>query len=253
MGNGKKGCLASVFWKIFVPLVVIAIVLIAVVLILATGPAVTYPAPTFDKRDTGVMASVVTRLARSLVDKEGRVVETAELHLSQNEVRILLNAMMRDDREDAPETVPYAAMWEDGKLRVFFSAQFSSGKAANLFVELAPHVDEGQLTIVPGSGSVGQLPLPRFALDKAARFLEKEAMSREKVRTAISPFSSIEPGENGSLVLMFDPRDVNAVVRVLRSAGGEDAEDEDDEEDDDEYDDDDNSEDIDAEDDPDEE
>ena len=232
MGNGKKGCLASFFWKVFLPLVVLAIVLIAVVLILATGPVVTYPAPTFDKRDTGVMAGVVTRLARSLVDKEGRVVETAELHLSQNEVRILLNAMMRDDREDAPETVPYAATWEDGKLRVFFSAQLSSGKAANLFVELTPYVNEGQLTIVPGSGSVGQLPLPRFALDKAARFLEKEAMDREKVRTAISPFSCIEPGENGSLVLMFDPRDVNAVVRVLRSAGGEDVEDEEDDDDD---------------------
>ena len=36
----KKGCLASFFWKVFVPLVVVAIVLIAVVLILATGPAV---------------------------------------------------------------------------------------------------------------------------------------------------------------------------------------------------------------------
>ena len=251
MGNGKKGCLASFFWKVFLPLVVIAIVLVAVVLILATGPVVTYPAPTFDKRDTGVMAGVVTRLARSLVDKEGRVVETAELHLTQNEVQTLLNAMMRDDREDAPETVPYAVMWEDGKVRVFFSAQLSSGKAANLFVELAPHVDEGQLTIVPGSGTLGQLPLPRFALDKAARFLEKEAMNREKVRTAISPFSCIEPGENGSLVLMFDPRDVNAVVRVLRSAGGEDAEDEDDEED--EEDEDEDSEDIDGEDEFDEE
>ena len=243
MGNGKKGCLASVFWKIFVPLVVIAIVLIAVVLILATGPVVAYPAPTFDSRDTGVMAGVVTRLARSLVDKEGRVVETAELHLSQNEVQILLNAMMRDDREDAPETVPYAVMWEDGSVRVFFSASLASGKAANLFVELAPHVNDGKLTIVPGSGSVGRLPLPRFALDKAARFLEKEAMSREKVRTAISPFSRIEPGDNGSLVLMFDPRDVNAVVRVLRSAGGEDAEDEDEEDDDEEYDDEDSGED----------
>lgn len=253
MSKEKKGCLASFFWKVFLPLVVLAIVLVAVVLILATGPAVTYPAPKFDGRDTGVMAGVVTRLARSLVDKEGRVVETAELHLSQNEVQTLLNAMMRDDREDAPETVPYAVMWEDGKVRVFFSAQLSSGKAANLFVELAPHVDRGQLTIVPGSGTLGQLPLPRFALNKAARFLEKEAMSREKVRTAISPFSCIEPGENGSLVLMFDPRDVNAVVRVLRSAGGENAEDEDEEEDEeDEYEDND-SEDIDAGDDPDEE
>ena len=235
MSKEKKGCLASFFWKVFLPLIVVAIVLIVVLALLATGPVVAYPAPTFDNRDTGVMAGVVTRLARSLVDKEGRVVETAELHLSRNEVQILLNAMMRDDRDDAPETVPYAVMWEDGKVRVFFSATLTSGKAANIFVELAPHVDEGQLTIVPGSGSVGRLPLPRFALDKAARFLEKEAMSREKVRTAISPFSRIEPGENGSLVLMFDPRDVNAVVRVLRSAGGEyagdkDAEDEEDQE-----------------------
>ena len=247
MGNGKKGCLAAFFWKVILPLVVVAIVLIAVVLILATGPVVAYPAPTFDSRDTGVMAGVVTRLARSLVDKEGRVVETAELHLSQNEVQTLMNAIMRDDREDAPETVPYAAVWEDGTLRLFFSAPLRPGKAANLFVELAPHVDGGQLHLVPGGGSVGKLPLPRFALEKAARFVEKEAMDREKVRTAISPFSSIEPGANGSLVLMFDPRDVNAVVRVLRSAGGEDAEDDEDDEDD-EYDDDDDSEDIDGDD-----
>ena len=237
MGNGKKGCLASVWWKVLLPLILIVIVLLVVVLILATGPAVTYPAPAFDKRhDTGVIAGVITRLARSLVDKEGRVVETAELHLSQNEVQTLMNAMMQDDSEDAPETVPYAAVWEGGVLRLFFSAPLRSGKAANLFVELAPHVEEGELRLVPGGGSVGKLPLPRFALDKAARFLEKEAMSREKVRTAISPFSRIEPGENGSLVLMFDPRDVNAVVRVLRSAGGEDAgedrEDDDDEDDD---------------------
>ena len=243
MGNGKKGCLASIFWKVLLPLILIAIILLVVALVLATGPAVSYPAPTFDKRyDTGVIAGVITRLARSLVDKEGRVVETAELHLSQNEVQTLMNAMMRDDSENAPETVPYAAVWEDGALRLFFSAPLRSGRAANLFVELAPHVDEGQLRLVPGGGSVGRLPLPRFVLDKAARFLEKEAMSREKVRTSLSPFSSIDPGENGSLVLMFDPRDVNAVVRVLRSASGEDA---DDDGDDDEYEDDD-SEDIDG-------
>ncbi len=252
MATKEKGCfsrLLKVFLILLAALIVLAIVLVA----LAIGTPESYPAPIFDGRAKGIMAGTVTRLARSLVDKEGRVVDVAELHLTKKEVQTLLNAMMRDDREDAPETVPYAVMWEDGKVRVFFSAQLSSGKAANLFVELAPHVDRGQLTIVPGSGTLGQLPLPRFALNKAARFLEKEAMSREKVRTAISPFSCIEPGENGSLVLMFDPRDVNAVVRVLRSAGGENAGDEDEEEDEeDEYEDND-SEDIDGGDDPDEE
>ena len=44
MAKEKKGCLASLFLKVLLPLLVIAIVLIAVVLILATGPAVTYPA-----------------------------------------------------------------------------------------------------------------------------------------------------------------------------------------------------------------
>ena len=97
---------------------------------------------------------------------------------------------------------------------------------------------------VESAAGLGKAVDKAFALDKAARFLEKEAMSREKVRTAISPFSRIEPGDNGSLVLMFDPRDVNAVVRVLRSAGGEDAEEEEDEKDDDEeYDDEDSGED----------
>ena len=128
--------------------------------------------------------------------------------------------MLRDDSEDAPETVPYAVIWEDGRIRTFLSAQSESGdKAINFFIELTPYVDDGQLTIIPGSGSIGKLSMPRFALDKAAQWIEKAAMDREKIRTTLSAFTCIEPGEDGTLVLMFDPRDVNTVVRILRSAG----------------------------------
>lgn len=234
MKNGKRGCLASIFLKVVLPLLILAAILIVVAVILAIGPETSYPAPKIDGRDAGTMAGIVTRLARSLVDKEGRVVETAELRLTQNEVQTLLDAMMRDESENAPETVPYAAAWEDGRLQVFFCGSLQSGKAVNVFVELAPYVTDGQLRLVPGAGSVGKLPLPRFALEKGARLLAQEAMKREKIRTSLSPFSRIEPGPNGSLVMMFDPRDVNAVVRVLRSAGGEEAGDEDDEDEEDE-------------------
>ena len=234
MSREKRGCFASLFWKAVLLLIVVTVVLLVVLVVMMIGPVVTYPAPTFDNRDTGVMAGVVTRLARSLVDKEGRVVETAELRLTKNEVRTLINAMLRDDSENAPETVPYAVTWEDGMIRVFLSTPLKSGKkAVNFFIELAPYVDNGQLGIVPGAGTVGKLPMPHFVLDAAARLIVKEAMKREKIRTAVSPFSRIEPGENGSLVMMFDPRDVNAVVRVLRSAGGEEEEEADDEEDED--------------------
>ena len=234
MSKEKRGCFASLLLKLILLLILITVVLLIVLVVMITGPVVTYPAPTFDNRDTGVMANVVTRLARSLVDKEGRVVETAELRLTKNEVQTLINAMIRDDREDAPETVPYAVTWEDGMIRVFLSTPINSGKkAVNFFIEFAPYVDNGQLGIVPGAGTVGKLPMPRFVLNNAAQLIVKEAMKREKVRTAVSPFSRIEPGEKGSLVMMFDPRDVNAVVRVLRSAGGEEEADEEDDEDED--------------------
>ena len=44
-------------------------------------------------------------------------------------------------------------------------------------------------------------------------------MKRERIRTTLSAFKRIEPGENSTLILMFDPRDVNTVVRILKSAG----------------------------------
>ena len=235
----KKGCFSR-FLIVFLVLLAVLIVLAIVLVALAIGTPVSYPAPKFDSRDTGVMASVVTRLARSLVDKEGRVVETAELHLRQNEVQTLLNAMMRDDREDAPETVPFAVIWEDGMIHAHLSAPIRSrsalfsGKALNLFVELTPYVDDGQLTIEPGSGSIGKLTMSRFALNKLARLMEQEAMNREKIRTTLSAFQCIEPDDNGGLVLMFDPRDVNTVVRILKSAGQNPRESSDEEDEDDE-------------------
>ena len=203
----------------------VLIVLTIVLGILVNGTPVSYPAPKFDARAKGVMAGVITRLARSLVDKEGRVVETAVLKLSQNEVQTLLDAMMRDDSKNAPETVPYALIWDDAKIRFFYSSlndsyyPFFSGKAVNLLVELTPYVDDGQLAIDPGSGSLGKIQIPRFALNRLARWIEKDMMSREKIRTTLSAFKRIEPGEDGTLVLMFDPRDVNTVVRILKSAG----------------------------------
>ena len=220
----KKGCFLRAL-KVVLVLLIVLVVLLVSLFLLATGAPVSYPAPKFDSRAKGVMAGVITRLARSLVDKEGRVVETAELHLTQKEVQTLLDAMMRDDREDAPEIVPYAVIWEDGRIRFFFSSlsdsrhPFLFGKAVNLFVELMPQVDDGKLAIDPGSGSVGRLPIPSFALNKLSRWLEKDMMSRENVRTTLSAFKRIEPGDDGTLVLMFDPRDVNTVIRILKSAG----------------------------------
>ena len=244
MAAKEKGCFLK-FLKIFLLLLLVLVVLAVSIFLLATGDPVSYPAPEFDGRAKGVMAGVITRLARSLVDKEGRVVEIAELHLTQNEVQTLLNAMLRDDRKVAPETVPYALIWDDGRIRVFYSCSLRFGRAANLFIELTPHVDDGKLTIAPGSGSIGKLPMSQRAMNKLARWAEKEAMSREKIRTALSAFKRIEPDDNGGLVLMFDPRDVNTVVRILKSAGedpsavadeDEDEWDEEDEEDEDETD-----------------
>ena len=220
----KKGCFSRLL-KVFLVLLAVLIILLITLFFLATGAPVSYPVPKFDGRAKGLMAGAVTRLARSLVDKEGRVVETAELHLTQNEVQALLDAMMRDDREDAPETVPYAVVWDEGMIRFFYSQPSDaaippfSGKAVNLLVELTPHVDDGRLTIEPGSGSIGKLPIPRFALNKLARWMERDMMSRERIRTSLSAFKRIEPGEDGTLLLMFDPRDVNTVIRILKSAG----------------------------------
>ena len=220
----KKGCFSRLL-KVFLVLLAVLIILLITLFFLATGAPVSYPAPKFDGRAKGLMAGAVTRLARSLVDKEGRVVETAELHLTQNEVQALLDAMMRDDREDAPETVPYAVVWDEGMIRFFYSQPSDaaippfSGKAVNLLVELTPYVDDGRLTIEPGSGSIGKLPIPRFALNKLARWMERDMMSRERIRTSLSAFKRIEPGEDGTLLLMFDPRDVNTVIRILKSAG----------------------------------
>ena len=242
MASGK-GCFLRLL-KIIGILLIVLIVLLVSLFLLATGTPTSYPAPKFDKSDTGVVANIITRLARSLVDKEGRVVETAVLKLSQDEVQTLLNAAIAKADNLEHETLPYAAIWDAGKLHVHLSVPVSAGRAANLFVELSPVVDQGNLTLIPGGGSMGHFPMPHAMLNYAAKRLAADAMRNDSVRTTLSAFIRIEPGEDGTLLLMFDPRDVNTVVRVLRSAGSSDEEEDAEDEDDDSEDDSDDSEEI---------
>jgi hypothetical protein len=226
MASGK-GCFFTSL-KILCLLLIVLILVLAALFFLATGSPTAYPAPKFDGGDTGVVANIVTRLARSLVDKEGRVVETAVLRLSRDEVQTLLNAAIAKANDRGHETLPYQATWENGNLHVVFSSDpLFAGRSVNLFLEVSPVVDNGELTLIPGSGSFGHFPMPRKALDSAARKLERAAMRNDNTRTSLSAFKRIEPGEDGTLLLMFDPRDVNTVVRVLRSAGAPPEEDRD--------------------------
>lgn len=217
MASGK-GCFSR-FLIVFLVLLIVTIILILTLFLLATGAPATYPAPKIDSRDTGVIASVITRLARSLVDKEGRVVETAVLKLSQSEVQTLLNAEIAKSIRPETQSLPYAVVWDAGRLQLHYSMPFSSGRAANISVEVSPLVDEGDLALIPGQGSIGKVPMPRAALNYAAKKLELMAMGDDSTRTALSAFKHIEPGEDGHLLLMFDPRDVNTVIRILKSAG----------------------------------
>jgi len=229
MASGK-GCFFRSLKIIGILLVVLAVLLVSFFL-LATGAPVSYPAPEFDKGDTGVVANIITRLARSLVDKEGRVVETAVLKLSQNEVQTLLDAALSKSEDAKHENVPYSVIWDEGRLHVHFSMPVSAGRAANLSVEVSPVVETGDLMLIPGGGSIGHFPMPHAMLNYAARKLTQAAMRNDSVRTTLSAFTRIEPDEDGKLLLMFDPRDVNTVVRILKSAGqdpGEDAEEDDD-------------------------
>jgi len=217
MASGK-GCLFRSL-KVLLILLIVLIVLLIAGFLLATGAPVSYPAPTFDGRDTGVVANVITRLARSLVDKEGRVVDTAVLKLSKSEVQTLLNAEIAKSIRVGTQSLPYAVVWDAGRLQLHYSMPVSSGRAANVSVEVSPVVDEGDLTLIPGQGSIGKIPMPHAGLNYAAKKLEKMAMMNDSVRTALSAFTRIEPGDDGTLLLMFDPRDVNTVIRILRSAG----------------------------------
>lgn len=215
--NGP-GCL-----KIFLIVLLIFLILIIgvpfLITYLAVGSSVSYPAPTLNARDKSTMANVITRLARSLVDKDGRVVETAVLNLSPDEVQTLVNAAIRSTNRKELDSLPYTAEWDNGRIRAYCSMELSTDKAANLYIEVTPIVDNGHLTLIPGRGKVGRLSLPRAGLHAAADKLAMAAMSNESVRTALSAFTRIEPGEDGTLVLTFDPRNVNTVVRILRSAG----------------------------------
>ncbi len=214
----KKGCFFKIL-KIFLVLLIALIVLLISLFFFATGAPATYPAPKIDSRDTGVIASVITRLARSLVDKEGRVVETAVLKLSQNEVQTLLNAEIAKSVRVETQSLPYAVVWDAGRLQLHYSMPVFSGRAANISVEVSPIIDEGDLTLIPGQGSIGKVPMPQAALNYAAKKLEQMAMGDDSTRTALSAFTRIEPSEDGHLLLMFDPRNVNTVIRILRSAG----------------------------------
>lgn len=215
----KSGCLKKILIGLAICLILVVILHIAA-FFLVVGAPVSYPAPKYGAGETSAIANIITRLARSLVDKEGRVVDTAVLKLSQKEVQTLIDAAVARSIRVETLSLPYSAVWDAGRLHVNYSMPTSlHGRAVNFALELSPYVEEGELTLIPGSGSAGRLPLPGFALDIAAEKLAEMAMQDDSTRTALSAFTRIEPGDDGTLLLMFDPRNVNTVVRVLKSAG----------------------------------
>ena len=191
----EKGCLVGLLKIIFIVLIVIVVAILSL-FFLATGSPATYPAPVFTGGDTGVVANIITRLARSLVDKEGRVVETAVLRLSESEVQTLLDAAIAKAIHNDPRPLPYQVTWEDGKLYVLFSSpSLFLGRAINLSVDFSPVVDNGVLTLTPGSGTFGHFPMPRKGMDTAAQRLEEAAMRNDNTRTALSALrSSVSAG-----------------------------------------------------------
>ena len=233
---GKRGCFLSIL-KVLLVLLIVLIVLAGTAFFLAVGWMRSYPPPKYGTGETSAVANIITRLARSLVDKEGRVVDTAVLKLSQKEVQTLIDAAIVRSIRVETLSLPYSAVWDAGRLHVHYSMPTSMhGRAVNLALELSPFVEDGKLTLVPGRGSAGRLPLPGFALDIAAKKLAEMAMRDDSTRTALSAFTRIEPGDDGTLLLMFDPRNVNTVVRVLKSAGGQEEEEADRDEEDEESD-----------------
>ena len=134
-------------------------------------------------------------------------------------MQTLLNAEIAKSVRPGTQSLPYAVVWDAGRLHLHYSMPVFSGRAANISVDVSPVIEEGELTLIPGSGAVGQLSMPHAALNYAANKLEQMAMGDDSTRTALSAFKRIEPGDDGTLVLMFDPRDVNTVIRILRSAG----------------------------------
>lgn len=215
----KSGCLKKILIGLAICLILVVILHIAA-FFLVVGSPLSYPAPKYGAGETSAIANIITRLARSLVDKEGRVVDTAVLKLSQKEVQTLIDAAIARSIRVETLSLPYSAVWDNGRLQVHYSMPTSlHGKAVNFALELSPFVEDGELTLIPGQGSAGRLPLPGFALDIAADKLAEMAMQDDSTRTALSAFTRIEPGDDGTLLLMFDPRNVNTVVRVLKSAG----------------------------------
>ncbi len=230
----RSGCLKKLLVVLLIVLV-LAVALPLTLFWLAIGAYSPQPLDAYTPHDASTVANIITRLARSLVDKEGRVVETAVLTLSKDEVQTLIDSAIiqaNGGDSDSRVWVDYEVFWKEDGLLVKYSMPVSTGgikvkslitgrqsDAINFRIEFSPVVDRGKLTVNPQRGSAGMIPLPRIILRKAANFLTAKAMANDSVRTTLSAFTRIEPGENGTLILMFDPRDVNTVVRILRSAG----------------------------------
>ena len=160
----RSGCLK----KLLVVLLIVLILAVALPLTLfwlAIGAYSPQPVDAYTPHDASTVANIITRLARSLVDKEGRVVETAVLILSEDEVQTLINSAIREANggdSDSRVWVDYEVIWKEDGLLVKYSMPVSTGgikvksvisgmqsNAINFRFELSPVVDRGKLTINP--------------------------------------------------------------------------------------------------------
>ena len=198
----RSGCLK----KLLIVLLIVLILAIALPLTLfwlAIGAYSPQPVDAYTPHDASTVANIITRLARSLVDKEGRVVETAVLTLSEDEVQTLINSAIiqaNGGDSDSRVWVDYEVIWGEEGLLLKYSMPVSNGgikvkslltgmqsNAINFRLELSPVVDRGKLTVNPQRGSAGMIPLPRIILRKAANFLTPKAWCGRNRSPWLSP------------------------------------------------------------------
>lgn len=216
-GTGRSGRLRKVIRIVSRILLVLFVLAIALFLFMLGGRNEFF-APRFNVVDASAAADVIMRLSRSMVDRDSKPVETVKVRLKRHEVQMLVNTVIRNANASGREFLPYAALWDDGFLRVHCSMPAFGSRAVNLYLEITPFVENGKLSLIPGDGYAGRVPLPRFILRGVADRISRGIMRNETARTALSAFIRLEPREDGTILIMFSPRNVNAVVNLLRSA-----------------------------------
>ena len=201
----------------------LTILLVPILLVILTGvmllgsPHRWQVSPHVSLAEAARLQGIIGKLTSAMVTEDGKMVEKAEIELTQNEINTLLTTGLRAAQRHQQPDFYYDAEWSQGAL-VLRGSKILPVFAINLEAEIIPAVSADKVALSVRSCRVGWLALSPKLVETALNNKLEEFEGQEEYRAFTAIVESLAVQKEGSVILRLRPDNIKLVFPLLLNA-----------------------------------